>query len=112
MSLDTRHSRRYNVYYFHCPSLLFVDLLKNFLLGLYSAAHDLGIEWVIIKGVSDFADGTKSSTNSWRPFSSAMAASLTFHMLRDTLVFKKWKHYERKYQYNASKILCYGGILV
>ena len=62
--------------------------------GLYKAAHDLGIEWIVIKGVSDFADGRKAEGDSWRPFCSVMAASLTAHILRDAIVFKKWKHYE------------------
>ena len=49
--------------------------------GVYVAAHDLDVEWVIIKGASDFADGKKSETNSWRPFASQMAASLATHIL-------------------------------
>lgn len=62
--------------------------------GLYTAAHKHGIEWLVIKGVSDFADGSKSSTDSWRPFASVMAASVVFHMLNDTYVFEDWAHYE------------------
>ena len=31
--------------------------------GVYSAAHDLNVEWIIIKGVSDFADGKNSEKN-------------------------------------------------
>ena len=62
--------------------------------GLCKAAHDLGIEWIVIKGVSDFADGRKSEGDSWRSFSSVMAASLTAHILRDAIVFEDWKHYE------------------
>ncbi|PFX25968.1 uncharacterized protein LOC111329614 [Stylophora pistillata] len=64
--------------------------------GLYTAAHRHGIEWLVIKGVSDFAGscGGKSSTDSWRPFASVMAASVVFHMLNDTVVFEDWPHYE------------------
>ena len=62
--------------------------------GLYKAAHDLGIEWIVIKGVSDFADGKKAEGDKWRPFSSVMAASLTAHILRDAIRFEDWKHYE------------------
>jgi len=61
--------------------------------GLYAAAHDLDVEWVVIKGVSDLADGKKSETDSWRPFASTMAASLTAHILSDAIVFEDWPHY-------------------
>ncbi|XP_067018137.1 death domain-containing ATP nucleosidase-like [Acropora muricata] len=61
--------------------------------GLYTAAHDLGIEWVVIKGVSDYADSNKSASDLWRPFSSLMAASLVAHILGDVDVFEEWPHY-------------------
>lgn len=64
--------------------------------GVYAAAHDSGVPWIIIKGVSDFADGKKTETNSWRPFASAMAASVVAHLLSDAIVFKDWPNYERK----------------
>ena len=58
------------------------------------AAHDLDVvEWVVIKGVSDFADGKKSATDEWRPFASTMAASLTAYILSDPIVFEEWPHY-------------------
>lgn len=60
-------------------------------------AQSLEVEWIVIKGVSDYADGQKSKTDSWRPFASLMAASLTAHMLSDSAVFKDWPHYGRKY---------------
>lgn len=59
--------------------------------GLYAAAHKLNVEWVVIKGVSDFA-ANKSSTDLWRPFASAMAASITAHILSDPYVFQDWLH--------------------
>ena len=59
-----------------------------------TAAHDLDIEWIVIKGVSDFADGKKSDTDSWRPFASLMAASLVANMLSDPIVFRNWPHYK------------------
>jgi len=62
--------------------------------GLFVAAHDLDVEWVVIKGVSDFADGNKSATDEWRPFASKMAASLTAYILSDPSVFEEWPHYE------------------
>ena len=65
-------------------------------LGLFAAAHDLKVEWIVIKGVSDFAENWKSNTDAWRAFASLMAASLTFHILGDSIVFKDWPHYEGK----------------
>ena len=74
-----------------------VYLLSELLcLGLFRAAHGLQMEWIVIKGVSDFADGRKLSTVAWRIFASVMAASLTFHILGDVMVFKDWPHYEGK----------------
>ena len=67
--------------------------LSSSLSGVYGAAHDLGVEWIIIKGVSDFADGTTSETNSWRPFASLMAASLVAHILKNPIIFENWGHY-------------------
>ncbi|KAL9978772.1 hypothetical protein ACROYT_G016328 [Oculina patagonica] len=60
-------------------------------------AHDVEVPWIIIKGVSDFADGKKSDTNSWRPFASAMAASVVANVLNDSIVFKNWRHYGNEY---------------
>ena len=72
--------------------------LQNFnsSLGLYAAAHKHEIEWLVIKGVSDFGDGSISATSPWRPFASVMAASLVAHMLNDSIAFEKWRHYEGK----------------
>ena len=61
-------------------------------LGLYAAAHKRDIEWIIIKGVSENADGSKSDKTSWRKFASLMAASVTAHILSDTDVFQGWPH--------------------
>ncbi|XP_074615959.1 death domain-containing ATP nucleosidase-like [Acropora palmata] len=63
--------------------------------GLYAAAHDLGIEWVVIKGVSDYAGDNKSASDHWRTFSSLMAASLVAHILSNANVFQKWPHYKK-----------------
>lgn len=61
---------------------------------MLSAAHDLKIEWVIIKGISDYADGTASLTQHWKPFASVMAASVVNNMLRVPVVFDDWPHYQ------------------
>ena len=64
------------------------------IVGLFAAAFDLGIEWLIAKGIADFADGNKSSTASWEPFASVMAASVVFNFLSDANVFREWPHYQ------------------
>ena len=51
---------------------------------------------MVIKGVSDFADGNKSETDQWRPFASVMAASLVAHTIKDSDVFRSWPHFEGK----------------
>ena len=57
----------------------------------------MNLEWVVIKGVSDFADGKKSATDAWRPFASVMAASLTAHILSNPTTFEGLAHYSSKY---------------
>ena len=71
---------------------------KNSYLGVYTAAHDLDIEWIVIKGISGFADGTKVK-DSWRTFASLMAASLTAHILSDTIAFQDLPHYGSASEY-------------
>ena len=66
-------------------------------LGLYTAAHDLEVEWIIIKGVSHYADEDESVKDSWRLFASIMAASLTANILSDSMVFRCWPHYGGKW---------------
>lgn len=63
--------------------------------GLYAAAHDLGIEWAVIKGVSDFANGSKKVTEDWQPFASTMAASVVYNMFQYADVIKHWSHYKK-----------------
>ena len=64
-------------------------------LGLHAAAHDLDVEWIVIKGVSDYAGDNKSESDQWRPFSSLMAASLVANVLSNAKVFQEWPHYEK-----------------
>ena len=64
-----------------------------FVLGVFVAAHDLDIPWIVIKGISDYAGGSKSKETSWRPFASVMAASLTAHILIDAIIFQDWPHF-------------------
>ena len=64
------------------------------LTGLFAAAYDMNIEWVIVKGISHFSDDSNTSDESWKSFASIMAASLVSNMLNDPVVFKEWPHYE------------------
>ncbi|CAB4010928.1 5 -methylthioadenosine S-adenosylhomocysteine nucleosidase-like isoform X16 [Paramuricea clavata] len=63
--------------------------------GLYAAARDLGIEWAVIKAVSDFGDGSNSETKDWQPFASVMAASVVHNMFKYSDVIKQWPHYSK-----------------
>ena len=54
------------------------------------------IEWVIVKGVSQFANDLDPPNNLWKPFACTMAASLVFNMLNDPLIFKNWPHFDGK----------------
>ena len=65
---------------------------------MYAAAHNLDIEWVVIKGISGYADGRKVK-DSWRTFASFMAASLTAHILSDTIAFQALPHYGSASEY-------------
>ena len=75
----------------HCLTGLYFYFL---LIGLFAAAHDLNLEWVIVKGISHFSDDSNPPDESWKSFASIMAASLVSNMLSDPVVFKEWPHYE------------------
>ncbi|XP_067054347.1 death domain-containing ATP nucleosidase-like isoform X2 [Acropora muricata] len=57
--------------------------------GLCTTADDLGIERVVIKGVSDYAGDNKSDSDPWRLFCSLMAVSLVAHALCAFDVFQE-----------------------
>ena len=62
--------------------------------GVYVAAYDLKMEWVVVKGISGYADGTGGITDEWKTFASVMAASVVENMLSDSAVFQSWPHFE------------------
>ena len=71
----------------------FLTTLASFcvsILGLYAAAYDLGIEWCIIKAVSNLADGSKEMTDEWQRFATVMAASVVYNMFKHPAVLKDW----------------------
>ncbi|KAL9978643.1 hypothetical protein ACROYT_G016184 [Oculina patagonica] len=59
--------------------------------GIFAAAHDMKSEWVVVKGVSNFADS--STCQSWETFACVMAASVVSNILCDPFVFEHWPHY-------------------
>ena len=71
-----------------------IDKYKNVFLGVYSAAFDRQMEWVVIKGISYYADSEEPDTEKWRRFSSVMAASVVNHILKEPDALRGWPHYE------------------
>ena len=66
---------------------------------MFTAAFDCQIEWLIVKGIADYADGSQLPSESWSSCASVMAASLVAHILSEPSVFHSWPHYQ-------SKLLC------
>ena len=60
--------------------------------GVFAAAHDLKTEWVVVKGIKDYADGSHSN-DEWGTFASVMAASVVANILSDAVIFEDWPHY-------------------
>ena len=60
---------------------------------MFAAAHDFKTEWVVVKGIKDFADGSQSSNEKWESFASVMAASVVANILSDPVIFQDWPHY-------------------
>ncbi|XP_044166081.1 uncharacterized protein LOC122950022 [Acropora millepora] len=63
--------------------------------GVYAAAYDTNIEWVIVKGVASYFHQSQSATSEWVSFASSMAASVVAKMLIDPIVFQKWRHHNQ-----------------
>ncbi|XP_067018473.1 uncharacterized protein [Acropora muricata] len=63
--------------------------------GVYAAAYNANIEWVIVKGVASYFHQSQSATSEWMSFASAMAASVVAKMLNDPAVFREWQHYNQ-----------------
>ena len=61
---------------------------------MYAAAFDAEIEWVIVKGISYYVDGSKPRTQKWECFGSAMAASIVNHILKEPDILNDWPHYQ------------------
>ncbi|XP_044179805.1 uncharacterized protein LOC114960800 [Acropora millepora] len=63
--------------------------------GVYAAAYDANIEWVIVKGVASYFHQSQSTTSEWTSFASTMAASVSAKMLSDPTIFREWPHYNQ-----------------
>ena len=68
-------------------------------MAVFAAAFDCQIDWLIVKGIADYADRSQFSSESWSSFASVMAASLVAHILSEPFVFHSWPHYQGKYMY-------------
>ncbi|XP_044185241.1 uncharacterized protein LOC114975705 [Acropora millepora] len=80
--------------------------------GVYAAAYDANIEWVIVKGVASYFRQSQSATSEWMSFASAMAASVVAKMLIDPAVFQEWPHYNQvKLSSSKSKMKSQIGII-
>ena len=78
-----------------------------FFAGIFTTAFDNQIEWLIVKGISDYADGAEGTAESWSNFASVMAASFAAHILSDPHVFRSWPNYGGKHlSYAFSCDLC------
>ncbi|XP_015776085.1 PREDICTED: uncharacterized protein LOC107354153, partial [Acropora digitifera] len=63
--------------------------------GVYAAAYDANMEWLIVKGVAGYFHQGQPATNEWMSFASTMAASVMAKMLHDPTVFLEWPHFKR-----------------
>ena len=70
--------------------------------GVFAAAHDLKTEWVVVKGIKDYADGSQVSRDEWAAFASVMAASVVANILSDPVVFQEWPNYQGNRTHSTS----------
>ena len=80
-------------------------------LGVFAAASNRQIEWVVVKGISDYADGTKDATEKWKPYASVMAASLVAHVLSQPSIFKGWGRYSAGNKFSKVRLIKDGAYL-
>ena len=71
------------------------DFYTRFLFsGVYAAAFECEVEWVVVKGISHYADGSEPETKERKRFASVMAASVVKHILKEPDVLKDWPNYQ------------------
>ena len=69
-----------------------VNFLSSLTSGVFAAAYDEKVEWVVVEGVASFFNQTQPSSSEWMSFASTMAASVVAKMISDPGVFKEWPH--------------------
>ncbi|KAL9979415.1 hypothetical protein ACROYT_G017083 [Oculina patagonica] len=88
-----------------CPEVISEDMIQQYPEaiavdtegeGVFAAAHDLKTEWVVVKGIKDYADDSQPSSDGWGRFASVMAASVVANMLSDPVVFEEWSNYNQE----------------
>ena len=62
--------------------------------GVYAAAFECEVEWVVVKGISHYVDGSEPETKERKRFASVMAASVVKHILEEPDVLRDWSHYQ------------------
>ena len=82
--------------YYMSEIQLFINSICHYFIftGVFTAAFDCQIEWLIVKGIADYADGSQLASESWSSCASVMAASLVAHILSEPCVFHSWPHYQ------------------
>lgn len=63
--------------------------------GIFAAAYDDKMEWLIVKGVASYRDLSQFLSDAWESFASTMAASLVANILSNPVVFREWPHFKR-----------------
>ena len=74
--------------------------------GVFAAAHDLNTEWILIKGIKDYANASQSSSDEWGVFASVMAVSVVANILSDHVVFQEWPRYNQGNSFYFPSYLC------
>ena len=84
----------YNIIMFEIQ--LFINSICHYFIftGVFTAAFDCQIEWLIVKGIADYADGPQLASEGWSSCASLMAASLVANILSEPCVFHSWPHYQ------------------
>ncbi|XP_022809643.1 uncharacterized protein LOC111346638 [Stylophora pistillata] len=61
--------------------------------AVFAAAHDFKTEWVVVKGIKDFANERQSSSEKWKQIACVMAASVVANILNYPVIFQDWPHF-------------------
>ena len=90
---------------------LIIHTFQICFLGIFTAAFDTQIEWLIVKGIADYADCAQLTSEGWDSCASVTAASLVTHILSDPVVFRSWPHYQGSFSLEVLSCLFYHGLL-